>query len=245
MKKRRGIQFQEIIFLTLFSIGGLFLFLNSPKQALKTESSIAESTAKVESSSVADSLNNISTEELQQKYGEALRKFNFSEAIRLLNALEKKGVPVKKEKLKTLFQAFLYEGTPNEYARKFQAECLNYGDSLSEDLQVMELFTRFYVSQGAPMSIIRQMLPLAEKEYYAALALGIWAIQSGQTEKAVKRLDKAVQLNPSSPEAYYFLYLLYKEKGEKDLAEIYKKKALTNFSPFEEKKLEQLKNLLN
>ncbi len=244
MSKKSGIHFYEILFLTFFSFGGVSLFLLSPKQALKNEASVARA-AEEKTREVADSLQALPVEELQKRYAEAVHRFEFKRAYRLILALESKNVPVLKEKKTTLFKAFLFEGEPVKFARTFQEKFAGNIDSTDAEEQAMKLMTRFYVSQGPPMQIIRTMLPLAEKAYYANLALGLWAIKSGQTEKAFKRLKKATELNPTTPEAYYFLHILYARKGEKELAEVYKKKALSYFYSPNPEKLKNLEKLLN
>ena len=60
---------------------------------------------------------------------------------------------------------------------------------------------------------------------YLDLARGY--IQQGYTERAVKPLNRVVEINPSSPEAYGMFGLLYQLQGEASLAEQSFRKALS------------------
>ncbi len=43
--------------------------------------------------------------------------------------------------------------------------------------------------------------------FHNTMRLGLWYLQAGQPERATETLERAVRLNPHSPEAYYFLAL--------------------------------------
>ena len=80
----------------------------------------------------------------------------------------------------------------------------------------------------APMQgifMLREVLEEDPDNTKAILYLGIFAIQSGQYDKAIDRLEKVLSIDSKLIEAYYYLGHAFANKGEKD-------KAIRNFEKY-------------
>ncbi len=51
--------------------------------------------------------------------------------------------------------------------------------------------------------------------------LGLAYAQSGQIESAIAYLNQSLQANPGNPQAYYYLGMIYQQKGDKGTAQRY------------------------
>lgn len=63
-----------------------------------------------------------------------------------------------------------------------------------------------------------QLFPAADQGY---VLLGIAHAQSGKMEEAISELNHAVTMNQNNPQAYYYLAMIYQQKGDKATAERY------------------------
>ncbi len=80
----------------------------------------------------------------------------------------------------------------------------------------------------APMQgifMLREVLEAEPENTKAILYMGIFAVQSGQYDKAVDRLEKVLSIDSQLVEAYYYLGHAYANMGEKD-------KAIRNFEKY-------------
>ncbi len=67
-----------------------------------------------------------------------------------------------------------------------------------------------------PMQGIQLLLQIVEEEpdnYQANLSLGLFSMKSGQFDKAIKRFEKVVKIQPDA-ESYFYLAEAYKNTGE-------------------------------
>ena len=68
------------------------------------------------------------------------------------------------------------------------------------------------------VTLLREVTQKDSNNISANIILGKLAIQSGQFDKAVRRLENVMKLRPDNTEAMYFLAEAYKGRGEKDKA---------------------------
>jgi lipopolysaccharide biosynthesis regulator YciM len=80
------------------------------------------------------------------------------------------------------------------------------------------------------VTLLREVTQKDSNNISANIILGKLAIQSGQLDKAVKRLERVLTLRPNNTEAMYFLAEAYKGQGKKTKAvELFEKcKKITN-----------------
>jgi tetratricopeptide (TPR) repeat protein len=101
---------------------------------------------------------------------------------------------------------------------------------------------------GAPMSGIAMLLDVVKKEptnIKANMALGTFAIKSGQFDKAITRFNSIIAMKPS-PDAYFYLATAYENLGKNEEAVnayLNSKKLAANptLSTFIDKKVAELK----
>lgn len=84
------------------------------------------------------------------------------------------------------------------------------------------------------VTLLREVTAKDSTNISANIILGKMAIQSGQLDKAVRRLELVLSLRPDNTEAMYFLAEAYKGQGNKDKAiELFEKcKSLVNNPAF-------------
>jgi len=68
------------------------------------------------------------------------------------------------------------------------------------------------------VTLLREVTQKDSNNISANIILGKLAIQSGQFDKAIKRLELVLNLRPENTEALYFLAEAYKGKGDKEKA---------------------------
>lgn len=84
------------------------------------------------------------------------------------------------------------------------------------------------VNGSNPMQGIGLLLEVLEEDsnnVKALLYLGGFSVQSGQYDKAVLRLEKVVELEPSVADAWFYLGVAYRALGQKE-------KSLSSFAEF-------------
>lgn len=103
---------------------------------------------------------------------------------------------------------------------------------------------------GAPMMGIQMLREVVEKEpknLKANMSLGIFAIQSGQFDKAIIRFNTIIETIKETPDAYFYLGRAYESLGQNTpaiSAYLNSKKLAANptWSSFIDKKVAELKN---
>jgi tetratricopeptide (TPR) repeat protein len=108
--------------------------------------------------------------------------------------------------------------------------------------------TFFFGASGAPMEGILKIREVAERDpnnSFAQFMLGYGSMVSGQTDKAIERLKKTVELDSENPEAVFLLAEIYEKDGKKKEAlEWYQKGLLKVRNPDLVKALEEKINSL-
>lgn len=103
---------------------------------------------------------------------------------------------------------------------------------------------------GAPMvgiGMLREVVEKEPKNLKANMSLGVFAIQSGQFDKAIIRFNTIIKTIKETPDAYFYLGRAYESLGKNaDAINAYlnSKKLAANptFSSFIDKKVAELKN---
>ncbi len=103
---------------------------------------------------------------------------------------------------------------------------------------------------GAPMvgiGMLREVVEKEPKNLKANMSLGVFAIQSGQFDKAIIRFNTIIETIKATPDAYFYLGRAYESLGkntEAINAYLSSKKLAANptFSSFIDKKVAELKN---
>ncbi len=125
-----------------------------------------------------------------------------------------------------LFQAVMQK-TDKPEVRKWQAleaiACFNKALELNpENVDTkIALATCYTEGTGETMkgvTLLREVTQKDSNNISANIILGKLAIQSGQLDKAIKRLELVLTLRPENTEAMYFLAEAYKGKGNKEKA---------------------------
>jgi lipopolysaccharide biosynthesis regulator YciM len=80
--------------------------------------------------------------------------------------------------------------------------------------------------------LLRKVVSKDSSYIDAQVQLGMFAIQSGQTEKALERFNKIIKIKPDYIQAYIYLGQIYADMGKKEQAiemlELYMKKSNDN-----------------
>lgn len=125
-----------------------------------------------------------------------------------------------------LFLAVMQKTDQPEF-RKWQAseavECFNKVLELNPDNveSKIALATCYTEGTGETMKgvlLLREVTQKDSNNISANIILGKLAIQSGQLDKAIKRLEHVLDLRPDNTEAMYFLAEAYKGKGNREKA---------------------------
>lgn len=93
-------------------------------------------------------------------------------------------------------------------------------DTASEEAK-LALATAYIEGTGEPMrgvAILRAITAEKPDDIPANMLLGRMSIQSGQFDKAVKRFESVIKLQPDNSEAVYFLAQAYEGTGNKEKA---------------------------
>lgn len=101
----------------------------------------------------------------------------------------------------------------SERARKYYDQILK---EAPKNLNVKSKMAMTYVSTETPMVGIKMLREVVEEDPNNEIAifnLGILSIQSKQYDKAAKRFEKLVDLNPEHWKARFYLGISYKETG--------------------------------
>jgi len=116
-------------------------------------------------------------------------------------------------------------------------ECYNNAMQLdTNDLEAATMLGTCFVEGSAqPMNGIMLLRKVVSKDSTyidAQVQLGLFAIQSGQTDKAVDRFNKILKIKPDYIQAYIYLGQIYADMGKKEQAiemlELYMKKSNDN-----------------
>jgi len=116
-------------------------------------------------------------------------------------------------------------------------ECYNQAVKLdTNDLEASTMLGTCYVEGSAqPMDgimLLRKVVSKDSSYIDAQVQLGMFAIQSGQTEKALERFKKILKIKPDYIQAYIYLGQIYADMGNKEQAiemlELYMKKSNDN-----------------
>lgn len=144
-------------------------------------------------------------------------------------------------------QAFLAAHAANASKIAWQMDTSNTTNKSLYASTLMEAYfgQPQYVMQG--VTILRQILAKDSLHYPSNLMLGKMAMVSGQTDRAIQRLQAATKSNPPDEEAYLYLAEAYAAKNDKENAikyyEICKNKTKNaNFAVQLEQLIKQLKN---
>lgn len=84
---------------------------------------------------------------------------------------------------------------------------------------------------------------MSDAEYY--LKSGYAHYEKGELDLAIADFTKAIELNPNLAEAMAVLAFVYKEKGDKENAKLWAKRALEKRAYLSEEMVEGLKELLD
>lgn len=93
-------------------------------------------------------------------------------------------------------------------------------DSTNLDTKV-NLGICYVESSGEPMKgimLLREVVLKDSTHINAQLNLGLFAVQSGQYDKAIERFERILRINPEFTEAYLYLGQTYASMGKKDKA---------------------------
>lgn len=113
-------------------------------------------------------------------------------------------------------------------------ECYNNAVALdTNDLEAATMLGTCYVEgSNQPMNGIMLLRKVVSKDSAyvdAQVQLGMFAIQSGQLDKALERFNKILRIKPDYIQAYIYLGQIYADMGKKDQAiemlELYMKKS--------------------
>ena len=66
--------------------------------------------------------------------------------------------------------------------------------------------------------LLREVVSKDSTHINAQLNLGLFAVQSGQYDKAIERFERILQMKPEFTEAYLYLGQTYASMGKKDKA---------------------------
>lgn len=118
--------------------------------------------------------------------------------------------------------------------RKFLAEKVQeyYTGVLNENSSLLNVKSKLamtYVVGSNPMQGIMMLREVLEEDPNNELAIynmGMFAINSGQLDKAIERFEKLKQLDLNNPEANFYLAYCFYELGKIDSAKIYFQKVL-------------------
>ena len=75
------------------------------------------------------------------------------------------------------------------------------------------------VQGDAPMQgivMLKEVLEEDPENVSALMYLGAFSVQTGQYDKAVERLEKAVAIEPSATDAWFYLGVSYRELGQNE-----------------------------
>jgi tetratricopeptide (TPR) repeat protein len=117
-------------------------------------------------------------------------------------------------------------------------------DSAQVELGEVYLYGGFAMPMEG-VGMIRKVADQNEKNVYAQMALGYASLTSGQTDKAIERFKKIVQIEPSNLEATLLLADIYEGTGDKKAAINWYKKSLPLLNPQFKKEVEDRINQLN
>jgi tetratricopeptide (TPR) repeat protein len=116
-------------------------------------------------------------------------------------------------------------------------ECYNQAVSIdTNDLEAATMLGTCYVEGSTqPMDgimLLRKVVVKDSTYVDAQVQLGMFAIQSGQTDKALDRFNKILKIKPDYIQAYIYLGQIYADMGKKEQAiemlELYMKKSNDN-----------------
>jgi len=116
-------------------------------------------------------------------------------------------------------------------------DCYNHAVKLdTNDLEASTMLGTCFVEGSAqPMNGIMLLRKVVSKDSTyvdAQVQLGLFAIQSGQSEKALERFNKILKIKPDFIQAYIYLGQIYADMGKKEQAiemlELYMKKSNDN-----------------
>lgn len=108
-----------------------------------------------------------------------------------------------------------------EYSEKAQKSYEEILAQVPDNLDVKSKLAMTYVASPNPMKgimLLRENLEKNPTHKPTILNLGLLAIQSGQFDKAAKRFEDLVKLDPLNSKAYFYLGIAYKELGKNELA---------------------------
>ena len=133
------------------------------------------------------------------------------------------------------YKAFEVAGSrekANEFSIKARAFLSKALDKNPNDLDTKAKVAMTYVASNTPMSAVKLLREVLEKESSHEGALfnyGMMCIQSNQFEKGVEKFTKLVEVNPSHLQGRYYLGLCLFESGKKKAAKA-QFELLTNLS---------------
>lgn len=87
------------------------------------------------------------------------------------------------------------------------------------NLAMIDIYRKEDVMSGVQKLL--KVVKLDQNNEMALYQLGILAVKSGQTDKAIERFEKLVSLQPQNKEYHRNLALLYNQKGNTSKAEIH------------------------
>ncbi|RYE22857.1 MAG: tetratricopeptide repeat protein [Sphingobacteriales bacterium] len=191
-----------------------------PAHAVTEIDSIAKQLAGIQDSAKMAPVFTTLAKEWQQHKQLPVAAYYYAKAAKLENS---------EKKLNFAGQFFLdlVHETSSESVRMWEAEqaaaCFQRSLELdpNNDTTKMALAATYIEGVGETMQGVQILLGITREKpdnIPANLMLGRMAVQSGQFDKAIKRFETILKLEPKNTEALYFLAEAYKGKGNKEKA---------------------------
>jgi len=254
MKSPRSIQIAVVFGIVTLTV--LLYFANKKGKPVKKEMPKLEASAAVNLETYSDSVIQSLDKESQSlvnkmtQFSDKTRGYDSIASILLTNSVTSSAYFLEKSAaLKATNTAWKKAGMLYYKATRFDQaflkqtlfgkaiECYNQAVKLdTNDLEAATMLGTCYVEGSSqPMDgimLLRKVVSRDSAYVDAQVQLGLFAIQSGQTDKALERFNKILKIKPDYIQAYIYLGQIYADMGKKEQAiemlELYMKKSNDN-----------------
>ncbi len=254
MKSPRSIQIAVVFGIVTLTV--LLYFANKKGKPVKKEMPKLEASAAVNLETYSDSVIQSLDKESQSlvnkmtQFSDKTRGYDSIASILLTNSVTSSAYFLEKSAaLKVTTTAWKKAGMLYYKATRFDQaflkqtlfgkaiECYNQAVKLdTNDLEAATMLGTCYVEGSSqPMDgimLLRKVVSRDSAYVDAQVQLGLFAIQSGQTDKALERFNKILKIKPDYIQAYIYLGQIYADMGKKEQAiemlELYMKKSNDN-----------------